>query len=142
MTASDRSARVVGALFAGAGVAHFARPDFFEAIVPRWVPNPALANQVSGAAEIACGVAMIPRRTRPWAALGLLAILAAVFPANVDMYVNDVDLAPGPDGRMARVEQAEGVRTRNLVRLPFQAVFALLVWRHVPRRPSTPEASR
>ena len=139
MTASDRSARLAGALFAGAGVAHFARPDFFEAIVPRWVPKPALANQVSGAAEIVCGMAMFPRR---WAAVGLLAILVAVFPANVDMYVNDVDLAPGPDGRMARVEQAEGVRTRNLVRLPFQAVFALLVWRHLPRHPSTQEVSR
>ena len=142
MTASDRSARLAGALFAGAGVAHFARPDFFEAIVPRWVPKPALANQVSGAAEIVCGMAMFPRRTRRWAAVGLLAILVAVFPANVDMYVNDVDLAPGPDGRMARVEQAEGVRTRNLVRLPFQAVFALLVWRHLPRHRCTQEVSR
>jgi uncharacterized membrane protein len=126
-------------MFAGAGVAHFARPDFFEAIVPRWFPNPALANQASGAAEIVCGLGMFPRRTRRVAAFGLLAILAGVFPANVDMYLNDVDLVPGEDGRMQRVEGADGVRTRNLVRLPFQFLFALLAWRHT-RRHTTPEA--
>ena len=42
---------------------HFVRPDFFEAIVPRWFPSPKLANQVSGAAEIILGVGMMPRRT-------------------------------------------------------------------------------
>lgn len=137
MSASDNSARVVGAMFAGAGVTHFARPDFFEAIVPRWFPNPALANQVSGAAEIVCGLGMFPRRTRRVAAFGLLGILAGVFPANVDMYLNDVDVEPDDDGRMQRVENAEGVRTRNLVRLPLQFVFAVLVWRHTRREATT-----
>jgi len=133
MTTSDRSAWAIGSMFAGAGVAHFARPDFFEAIVPRWFPNPKVANQVSGVAEIACGVAMFPRRTRRWASFGLLGILAGVFPANVDMYLHDVDMVPGADGRMERVENAGGVRTRNLTRLPFQFVFAVLVWRHTRR---------
>ncbi len=137
MTATDRSARIIGGMFAGAGVAHFARPDFFEAIVPRWFPKPALANQASGAAEIVCGLGMFPRRTRRMAAFGLLAILAGVFPANVDMYLNDVDLVPGDDGRMQRVEGADGVRTRNLVRLPFQFLFAVLAWRHTRRDPTT-----
>lgn len=132
-TPSDASARVVGAMFAGAGVMHFARPDFFEAIVPRWFPNARFANQASGAAEIVCGLGMFSRRTRRPAAIGLLAILAGVFPANVDMYLHDVDVRPGEDGRMVRVEQADGVRTRNLVRLPFQLLFAALVWRHVRR---------
>jgi len=141
MTASDRSARVIGALFAGAGVSHFTKPDFFEAIVPRWVPNPQLANQVSGAAEIVCGLAMIPRSTRRRAAFGLLGILAAVFPANVDMYLNDVDMMPGEDGRMERVEGADGVRTRNTVRLPFQLLFAVLVWRHT-RKGATQTSER
>lgn len=131
--ASDRSARIIGGMFAGAGISHFARPDFFEAIVPRWFPNAALANQASGAAEIVCGLAMFPRRTRRVAAFGLLAILAGVFPANVDMYVNDVDVQPDEDGKMTRVEGAEGVRTRNLIRLPFQFVFAFFVWRHTRR---------
>ncbi len=133
MTASDSSARVIGAMFAGAGVTHFARPDFFEAIVPRWFPNAKFANQASGAAEIVCGLGMFPRRTRRAAAFGLLGILVGVFPANLDMYVNDIDMVPGDDGKMERVEGAENVRTRNLIRLPFQFVFAVAVWRHTRR---------
>ena len=133
MTASDSSARVIGAMFTGAGVTHFARPDFFEAIVPRWFPNAKFANQASGAAEIVCGLGMFPRRTRRASAFGLLGILVGVFPANLDMYVNDIDMVPGDDGKMERVEGAENVRTRNLIRLPFQFVFAALVWRHTRR---------
>ena len=132
---SDRSARIVGGMFAGAGIAHFARPGFFEAIVPRWFPNAALANQVSGAAEIVLGLGMFARRTRRASALGLLALTAAVYPANIDMYVNDVDVRVGDDGSVERVENAEGVRTRNLIRLPFQFVIAWAVWRHA-RRPA------
>ena len=81
---------------------HFVRPDFFEAIVPRWFPSPKLANQVSGAAEIILGVGMMPRRTRPLAARGLLVLTAAVYPANIDMAINDVVVKPDDDGQMER----------------------------------------
>jgi uncharacterized membrane protein len=127
---SDRSARLIAAAFTGAGMTHFVRPDFFEAVVPRWFPDKALANQVSGAAEIVCGLAMVPRRTRRMAAFGLLGILAGVFPANVDMWINDVDVGKDDDGRAVRIEGADGVRTRNTIRLPFQFLFAWFVWQH------------
>jgi uncharacterized membrane protein len=133
---SDTSARVIGSAFVGAGITHFARPDFFESIVPRWFPNLALANQLSGAAEIVCGVGMFYRRTRRIAGFGLLGILIGVFPANVDMYLNNVDMKPGDDGKMTRVEGADGVRQRNLIRLPFQFLFAFFVWRHT-KKPAT-----
>lgn len=128
--ASDRSARIIGGFFAGAGVAHFARPDFFEAIVPRWFPSAKFGNQASGVAEIVCGLGMFPRRTRRFAAYGLLAILGGVFPANIDMAVNNVDMGRDGDGRVTRIEGAEGVRNRNLARLPMQFVFAWFVRRH------------
>jgi uncharacterized membrane protein len=127
---SDRSARLIGGAFIGAGVSHFARPDFFEAIVPRWFPDVKFANRASGAAEIVCGLGMFPRRTRRVAAFGLLGILAGVFPANVDMCINDVDVGRDDEGNVTRIEGAEGVRTRNLVRLPVQFLLAWLVWRH------------
>jgi len=127
---SDRSARLIGSAFVGAGVPHFVRPDFFEAIVPRWFPNPKFANEVSGAAEITCGLAMLPRRTRRMAAFALLGILVGVFPANVDMYLNDIELGKDEDGKATRIEGADGVRARNTIRLPFQFLFAWLVWRH------------
>lgn len=131
--ASDRSAQVLGAFFTGAGVMHFVRPDFFEAIVPRWFPDPKLANHASGAAEIALGLGMFHPRTRPVAARGLLYLTAAVYPANLDMAMNDVAVLPGDDGKMERVEGVEKTRTQNLVRLPFQVLFAWALKRHTRR---------
>ncbi len=131
---SDRSAHALGVFFAGAGVMHFVRPDFFEAIVPRWFPSPRIANQASGAAEIVLGLGMLPRRTRPLAARGLLALTAVVYPANIDMAINDVVVKPGEDGRMERVEGVEAARVVNLLRLPLQFVMAWAIRRHA-RRP-------
>ncbi len=118
---------VAGALFTGAGVMHFARPDFFEAIVPDWFPNPKVANQVSGAAEIALGLGMLSPRTRRLSALGLVALTAIVFPANVDMALNKVEVGPA-DGRMERrVGNATG--PENWIRLPMQAPLLWWLWR-------------
>ena len=128
----DRSALALAAFFTGAGIGHFARPDFFEAVVPRWFPDAELANRVSGAAEIGLGLAMIPRRTRPAAAWGLLGLLAAVYPANIDMAINRVDIRPGEDGRFERHE-GEVTDARNWIRLPMQFVMAAFVWRHTRR---------
>ena len=130
---TDRSAHAVGVFFAGAGVMHFVRPDFFEAIVPRWFPSPRLANRVSGGAEIVLGLGMVPRRTRPFAARGLLALTAVVYPANIDMALNDVMVKPGEHGRMVRSEGVEAARPLNLARLPLQFVMAWAVWRHRKR---------
>lgn len=132
--ASDRSARVVGAFFASAGVAHFVVPSFFEAIVPRWFPDARFANQASGAAEIVLGAAMFPARTRPLAAKGLLALTAAVFPANIDMAVNKVAVRP-TGGRSFEREEGVVDDARNWARLPFQFVIAWAVARHL--RPRT-----
>ena len=129
----QQSARGIAGFFVGAGVGHFVRPQFFEAVVPDWIPDKKLANQVSGAAEIALGLAMIPPVSRRWAAWGLLGLLVAVFPANVDMAINRVELRPAADGGTERVVgTAQG--PANWIRLPFQALFALFVWRHTRSR--------
>ena len=130
---SDRSAYILGTFFTSAGVMHFVRPDFFEAIVPRWFPSPKVTNQASGAAEIALGLGMFHPRTRSVAARGLLYLTAAVYPANLDMAMNDVAVLPGDDGKMERVEGVEKARTTNLVRLPFQVLFAWALKRHMRR---------
>jgi uncharacterized membrane protein len=106
---------------------HFAKPDFFESIVPDWLPNAKLANQLSGAAEIALGVGMWVPQTRRASALGLLALTAAVFPANIDMALNDVEVKP-VDGTMTRsVGTAKG--PQNWIRLPMQLPLAWWLWR-------------
>ena len=129
---SDRSARIVSLFFAGTGVAHFARPDFFEAVVPDWFPDATLANRVSGAAEIGLGLALIPPKTRPAAAWGLLGLLAAVYPANIDAAINGVDVRKDESGQFQR-HVGEVPDARNWIRLPFQFVFAAAVWRHTKR---------
>jgi uncharacterized membrane protein len=74
---------VVAALFIAAGANHFLSPSPYVAIVPPWLPFPAALVYLSGAAEIAGGVAVLFRATRRIAGIGLIALLIAVFPANV-----------------------------------------------------------
>ena len=116
--------------FTGAGSMHFARPDFFESIVPDWFPDAKAANYVSGAAEIGLGLGLLPRRTRKLSAYGLIALTAVVFPANIDMAVNNVEVKP-VDGKMTRsVGAASGAsRLVNWVRLPLQLPLGYAIWR-------------
>lgn len=122
-------------MFTGAGVLHFLRSDFFEAIVPDWFPDRRLANVTSGGAEIVLGLGLLSSRTRRWSALGLVGLVLAVFPANVDMALNDVEVKP-IDGRMTRfVGTARGpARLVNWLRLPLQVPMALSMWR-IARQP-------
>lgn len=121
------SALVAGVFFTGAGVAHFARPDFFESIVPDWVPDAPLANRVSGAAELACGLGMFHPTTRKVSALALTALTVAVFPANVDMAVHAVE-PKRVDGRFTRsVGTANG--PANWIRLPLQLPLLWWLWK-------------
>ncbi len=124
---SRLSPYAAAALFTSAGVTHFAKPDFFESIVPDWFPNAQLANRLSGAAEIALGLGMIAPQTRRVSALGLIALTVVVFPANVDMAVNKVEVKP-LDGAMARsVGTATG--PQNWIRLPMQLPLIWWLWR-------------
>jgi uncharacterized membrane protein len=71
--------------FATSGVIHFVRPQFFETIMPRAIPDRHHRSLIylSGAAELACAVGLV-RRTR-WAAAASTAVLLGVFPANLQM---------------------------------------------------------
>ena len=122
-------------LFASAGTMHFVRPDFFESIVPDWFPDARLANRASGVAEIALGLALLPERTRRPAAAGLFALTVAVYPANIDMAINDVEVQP-IGGTMTRsVGTAKGsARIVNWARLPLQLPLLWWTWR-LARRP-------
>lgn len=76
----------------GAGANHFLDPATYVAMMPSALPAPTALVYVSGVAEIAGGLGLIPLRTRRWAAWGLVALLIAVFPANVNMAVNELPL--------------------------------------------------
>ncbi len=120
------SRTAVAALFTFTGTMHFVRPRVFEAIVPPAIEGRRKeAVAVSGYAELA-GAAMVlhpaSRRLGRW---WLLALLLAVFPANVHMAVNP--------------EQVRGLDLRKLprwalwARLPLQPLAMLWVWQATRR---------
>ncbi|HEX5852506.1 MAG TPA: hypothetical protein VFY36_05385 [Solirubrobacteraceae bacterium] len=81
-----RSRRLLSAFFVGSGVNHFVIPRAYERIVPPSMRGRAkLLVQVSGVAEVVGGVGVLLPRTRRLSGLSLVALLAAVFPANVYM---------------------------------------------------------
>lgn len=81
-----RSRLLLGVAFIGAGVNHFAMPGPYEKIVPPSMKGSARSLvAVSGVAEVAGGVGVLLPFTRRISGLGLVALLAAVFPANLYM---------------------------------------------------------
>ena len=74
--------------FVLAGINHFLNPAFYLRMMPPVLPAPLFLIYLSGVLEIALGVLLVvPKCTRP-AAFGLIALLIAVFPANVYMALN------------------------------------------------------
>lgn len=76
---------LLAALFVGAGLLHFLKPAPYLRVMPPGLPAPQLLVALSGAAEVAGGLGLLWPATRRAAGWGLLALLVAVFPANVYM---------------------------------------------------------
>jgi len=76
---------LLGVFFIAAGANHFRQPAFYASIVPPFFPSAGLLVVLSGLAEIALGAAVLVPSSRVWAAWGLIALLVAVFPANLYM---------------------------------------------------------
>ncbi|MEL7223170.1 MAG: DoxX family protein [Bacteroidota bacterium] len=66
-----------------AGVSHFRVPRFFLSMTPKWVPAPEKVNIIVGIIEILLGLLLLLPATRSLAAMGVIVLLIAVFPANV-----------------------------------------------------------
>ncbi len=99
--------------YAVAGVYHFIKPQVYLKIMPPYLPNPLLLVQVSGVCETLFALLLIPESTRPLGAWLLIALLLAIFPANIQMAVN-FSKANDPNLWIA------------IVRLPLQ--IALIWW--------------
>ena len=76
---------LLATLFIIAGALHFIFPAVYLRIMPPWLPFPALLVQISGLTEILGGVGLLIPSTRRLAAWGLIALLLAVLPANIQM---------------------------------------------------------
>jgi uncharacterized membrane protein len=109
---------VMAAFYIFGGFNHLMNPGFYLAIMPPWLPNPEWLNVLSGLAEIVLGVYLLEPRTRVYAAWGIIALLVAVFPANLYVAQQNVG-AEGP---------GSGAGAANWIRIPFQGLFIVWAW--------------
>ena len=117
---------VMGPMYVVAGVFHFLVPELYVQIVPPVFPAPLALVYLSGLAEIAVGIGFLIPRTRRYAAWATIALLVAVFPANVYMATSGVVVEGIPGGGDPSALVRWG-------RLPIQAV--LIAWAFWYTRP-------
>jgi uncharacterized membrane protein len=123
---------VLAIFFIGAGIMHFVAPDAYIRIVPPLLPMPHLLVILSGIAEILGGIGLLVPFTQRAAAWGLVALLVAVFPANIYMAVAHLP-APGILGQS----------WAQWLRLPLQIPLIFWAWRYTrpaPREQHAPQA--
>ena len=112
------SRAALAAIFVFAGVMHFIIPASYVGIMPPWLPWHLGLVYLSGIAEIAGGIGLLIPRTRRAAGIGLVLLLIAVWPANLQMLLN---------------ARAAGVPSWHeallWLRLPLQLVLIVWVWR-------------
>jgi uncharacterized membrane protein len=118
-----RAPLALAAAFLGSGIVHLVRPQVFASIMPRAIPEAHHTELIyaSGVAELVCAAGLL-RRTR-WAAPASIAVLAAVFPANVQMAF---------DAGTGRNTGPSDSRAVAWGRLPLQL---LLAWAALQARP-------
>ncbi len=124
-----RNVFLLAALFIVAGLIHFLLPGRYMGIMPPWIPLQLEMVYVSGVAEILGGIGLLIPRLRKWAGIGLITLLVAVFPANVQMLLNAIH------------EGASALYLLILVlRLPLQPLLIIWVYRTAvaPARMSAP----
>lgn len=122
-TIKQISRYVCGAFYVAAGLNHFINTGFYVSIMPPYLPWHLALVYISGVAEIALGAMLLVRRWSALAAWGLVALLVAVFPANVHMAMHP-ELYPWASPATL------------WLRLPLQAV--LVAWAYWYARPYAP----
>ena len=106
---------VVAIFFVVGGLNHFVRTGFYLRMMPPYMPMPLTMVQISGVAEIVLGVLLLVPRTSAVAAWGLMALLVAVFPANLQMALHPETFPEFGRGAL-------------WLRLPLQVVLVAWAW--------------
>ncbi len=76
------------AFFGFSGTVHLVAPGVYRGIMPPGLPHPLALIYLSGLAEILGGVGLLIPAIRRIAGVGLILLLLAIFPANVQMLLN------------------------------------------------------
>ncbi len=99
-----------------AGVMHLIKPGFFLKIMPPYLPLHLELVYLSGFIEIGLGICLLFYRFSRLAAWGIIALLIAVFPANIYVYQHQEIVPASP--------------TVHLIRLLFQGVLIGMAYWH------------
>jgi uncharacterized membrane protein len=75
-------------LYIVAGVNHFINPTIYQKIMPPYIPWHLQLVYISGVCEIAFAVLLLFNKTRRAGAWCIIALLVAIYPANIQMTVN------------------------------------------------------
>ncbi|MSQ02856.1 MAG: hypothetical protein EXR71_13350 [Myxococcales bacterium] len=106
---------VLALFFIAGGVNHFVHPKFYLSMMPDYLRAHLLLVNASGVFEVLGGIGILVPFIRYYAGLGLIALLVAVFPANLNMALHP--------------ERFPGVPLWGLyLRLPLQVVMIGWVW--------------
>ncbi len=104
-------------MFVAAGLNHFRVASFYQRLVPPQLPHPLALVLISGFFEIVGGLGLLVPQLRRRAGWGLIALLLAVFPANLYMAV-----------KPSRFTDLHLPYWTLLARLALQAVLIAWVW--------------
>lgn len=115
---------VLAILMIFAGTMHFANPAFFLKIMPPYLPFHRELVVLSGAFEIVLGVLLLIPKLSRLAAWGIMALLIAVFPANIYLFQHQEILPASP--------------TIHLLRLLLQGVLVLWAFWHTRPQENKP----
>lgn len=105
-------------MFVMIGLVHLRKPETLTYMVPGFLPNARLLVLLSGVAEIGLGLGLLVPETRTWATWGLIVVLISIFPANINVAVNNL---PAPGGLPTKPWYVWS-------RLLFQPVYIGWIW--------------
>jgi len=117
------SRKLLSTFFVVGGTLHFVFPHTYAGIIPGWVPLPLQMVWISGVCEIAGGLGVLNVRLQRAAGCGLIALSIAVFPANVQMFL---------DAHAA--SHSIAAQALLMLRLPLQIPLIYWIWRAVAQR--------
>jgi len=88
MPAKKISLYIMSVFYSLAGINHFVHPSFYEKIMPPYLPCHLSLIYISGICETGLGLLLLYQKARSVSAWGIILLLIAVFPANVQMFLN------------------------------------------------------
>ena len=112
----DVSLYIMTGIYSFAGLMHFIAPKMYLKVMPPSIPYPKVMVYISGLFELVFGLALLFNETRTYAAIGLILLLIAVFPANIYM-------------AKRMIQKKSKYSWMAIVRLPMQ--FVLIYWAYL-----------